>query len=556
MVKLTAKHYLDVKQTTTVFPAAGREVESVGPCCLDVNTKAAFIAKGREGGVWAGIWFTIAFAITPMGYWLFAGEPLLGAGMGLLIAGGFSPVILGFIYSWRNEVPMRFNRNTRKVYFQHRGRLYTSDWDSIRAYLKVQHGVVYGGGRVRDPQVNIEFEGQRGKSGTVLLMATGSLTLPEQTAAASLWEYIRLYMEEGPEILPKPKIQRRYDALAQMRRDLNPFPIRSNPHRLWLTELLILFPVRVLWFSVTYPTEIIYRSIADRLKLVTPLLPEMEEAGRCTESEESRRKRLANLLRDYDQQLHQAEHRLEALERSLLFQYDLQFVNPRHPTPRFVDGIPEGWFRVPLSDLVEFNPWHRLKAGRQIRYLPLDAVPENGMLFDREKLEWRGNQNGPTFRNGDVLIPAVSGSLEDGRVGLVDFLKGYDLPPSDKTFLQRLDGYEVGVGSADFIVMRGTSVSPGFAYCIAKDPRLQEYARTRLEADSGTARLPTSALAEFELPMPPPSLLKTFEDYTAKPFLRNILQLAAERERLLFLRGQLIKNCPWLVEAPVKTSFS
>lgn len=542
MVKPTAEDYLDVKQPIGFLPAAGREVDSIGPCCLDVNTKTAFLAKGREGGIWMGIWIGFAFTVPAIAYGTVAGDPVFGLWVGLFMSIAMIPFSLRLIYSWRKDVPMRFNRHTRKVYFQHRGKLYTSNWDGIRAYLNVQPGVVYGGGRVRDPQVNIEFEDEKGKSGTVFLMATRPLTMPEREAAASLWEYIRLYMEEGPEVLPEPQVPPRYDSLAEMRRDLTPFPLPSNARRSWLADLLLFFPFRLLWFAITYPTEIIYRFIADRIKVV-PLLPEMEKAGQCNESEETRRKRVSGLLSAYDERLQEIEHELERSEQSLLFHYYHEFVKPS-PPPRVIDGIPEGWYRVPLTDLVEFNPWHQPKRRRQIHYVPLEALPKSGMILERDKLQWLGDQTGRTFRNGDTLIPAVSPWLENGRVGFVDFLKGYDLSAPTRTFLQRLNGYEIGVGSNNLIVMRGTKVSPGLAYCIAKDPRLQEYARMRMKTGSGTAALPVSALAEFELPMPPIEAFRKFEKYTVRPFLRGIVQLAAERHRLLTARKQLIKNCP------------
>lgn len=47
------KEYLVPKQSIGIEPAADRNVEAVGPCCLDVNIKSAYIMMGR-GGAFGG----------------------------------------------------------------------------------------------------------------------------------------------------------------------------------------------------------------------------------------------------------------------------------------------------------------------------------------------------------------------------------------------------------------------------------------------------------------------------------------------------------------------
>jgi len=178
---------------------------------------------------------------------------------------------------WRNHIPIRFNRGTRKVYFHWKGTTYIEDWDTLRAYFKMQVGLSGVGAPIRDPQINIEFHDAQGHAFTVFVVGTERLGLTDEEQAATFWEYIRRYMEEGPQSVPAPDLDVWNPVQKSELLKLHwPFPVlRSTSWCWWPFDLLLWFPLRVVWFLITYPTEVLYYHLAKRMA-VNPFPEEME----------------------------------------------------------------------------------------------------------------------------------------------------------------------------------------------------------------------------------------------------------------------------------------
>jgi len=282
------KQYLDPKESLGVEPDADRNVERMTPCCLDVRPKNSYLmGRGRGGGAWWMIWLGMMCVVLgfPMSFYDGDIEKGIPAFLGLCAIGigGFGLSLLWPIHIWKNQLPMRFNRKTRKVYFHLKGNTYIEKWDELRAYLKIQHGVTAMGAPLRDPQINIEFHGDDGSTlFTVFLMGVDRISLPTDQQAPAFWEYIRRYMEEGPKGLPEPNLG------VWKPLDLNglylqntPFPIfKSKAKWVWPFEILFFFPLRFIWFSISYPTELIYYVVEKHVK-TKPFPPDMEAPCRC-----------------------------------------------------------------------------------------------------------------------------------------------------------------------------------------------------------------------------------------------------------------------------------
>lgn len=278
--------YLDTRQPLDIEPAAERNVERMTPCCLDINGKAACIVKARGGGAWWMIWMAMACLVPALVIPPFHSEPLEVYAASLTFA---SVACLGFgislyvwpIRVWRTHIPLRFSRKTRKVYFHWKGQTYIEDWDSIRAYLSVQMGVTGVGAPFQDPNISIEFHKTDGSLLTINLMGTDKRELTPDEMAAAFWEYIRRYMEDGPESVPAPDMDMWKPVEKKDLLKLHwPFPIINNP-KWWIWPIEIaLFPVRVVSYFISLPTEFLYYHLEKRMK-VDPFPPEMEEAGRC-----------------------------------------------------------------------------------------------------------------------------------------------------------------------------------------------------------------------------------------------------------------------------------
>jgi hypothetical protein len=196
----------------------------------------------------------------------------------------FSLSLLWPIHIWKNHYPIRFSRRTRKVYCHWNGKTYIEDWDTIKAYLQIKTDFNAHGAPSQTPQINIEFhndDGSVAEHSVIGLTGFGiGLTIDEKAAAT--WEYIRRYMEDGPEQLPEPDF--RIDkplAFNELLKVHSPFPILKNKEDpSWLIDIFINLPLQLLWFPIAYPTEVIYYFLDKHVEM-KPFPPEMDEPCRC-----------------------------------------------------------------------------------------------------------------------------------------------------------------------------------------------------------------------------------------------------------------------------------
>jgi hypothetical protein len=274
--------YLDPKQPLDIAPLADRNVERITEHCLDVNAKGAYIVKGRGGGAWWMIWLTMMSLVLSIPMCFFDGDIAKGLPAYLSLCGSLI-ILFGIslyvwpVRVWRNHIPIRFNRVNRKVYFHWKGTTYIEDWDTLRAYFKMQVGLSGVGAPIRDPQINIEFHDAQGNAFTVVVVGTERLGLTDEEQAATFWEYIRRYMEEGLQSVPAPDLDVWNPAEKSELLKLHwPLPVlRSTSWWWWPLDLLLWFPLRVVWFLITYPTEVLYYHLAKRMA-VNPFPEEME----------------------------------------------------------------------------------------------------------------------------------------------------------------------------------------------------------------------------------------------------------------------------------------
>lgn len=286
--------YLHPKWPLPIAPAADHIIERIGPCCLDVNGKSAYLMKGRGAGAWWMIWMAMMMSVGVMGALLifeiryFSTWQAMVRNMAFIFCTVSLPSLVAFglsllwpIYVWRNQRPLRFCRCARKIYFHYRGRTYVSDWDGVRAYLTVQRGVTASGVPLHDQQVNLEFPDGEGGTLTVLLMAPDRLDIPLTERPAAFWEYLRRYMEEGPAGLPAPTSTIRQGvSLREAFWEHFFWPPFKWPWR-WTRPLeLVLLPLRVVWFVLWFPTDVLYYHLARRLQ-VKPFPPELADAAVC-----------------------------------------------------------------------------------------------------------------------------------------------------------------------------------------------------------------------------------------------------------------------------------
>lgn len=239
-------------------------------------------------------------------------------------------------------------------------------------------------------------------------------------------------------------------------------------------------------------------------------------------------RRIADALSAYDDLIENNRRRIALLEQSARLLYREWFVHlrfPGHEHVKVVDGVPVGWGRKSVPDLIAINPKERIERGKEAWYVPMAALSETGMTVDRGDFERRTVHTTVKFRANDVLLARITPCLENGKTGFVYFL----------------DERDIACGSTEFIVLRGTSVSPYFVYCLARTYDFREHAIKSMIGSSGRQRVQVGCFDEYGVALPPSSLLSEFDGSVA-PMFKQIAVLDQQIERLGQARDLLLPH--------------
>lgn len=189
-----------------------------------------------------------------------------------------------------------------------------------------------------------------------------------------------------------------------------------------------------------------------------------------------------------------------------------------------IGWIPKGWAVDSVENLIEINPRITLKKGTVAPHADMKALPESGYSIDG--VVQKAYSGGTKFENRDVLFARITPCLENGKTGLVDFLK-----PK-----------EVGFGSTEFIVLREKDdIKMEFVACLARNSEFRLHAQQSMVGSSGRQRVQNACFSSFYLALPKDNgkLLKLFNETTAVNF-DNISILANECQTLAKLRDTLL----------------
>ena len=235
---------------------------------------------------------------------------------------------------------------------------------------------------------------------------------------------------------------------------------------------------------------------------------------------------IASILSAYDDLIENNRRRIALLEEAARLLYREWFVHfrfPGHEHVKIIDGLPEGWERLPASDAFAVNPRTDRNDEGTITYVPMAALSEVGMTIDRTPLEIRRKTTGVRFRNGDTLLARITPSLENGKTGFVQFLRDN----------------EVACGSTEFIVLRGHRVSNWFVYLTARQSDFRENAIRSMIGSSGRQRVQPNCLDRYQIAVPP-SALATLFDETVGNLFEQTANLDLQNQKLSQARDLLL----------------
>lgn len=276
--------------------------------------------------------------------------------------------------------------------------------------------------------------------------------------------------------------------------------IRSKPEKLvprFLRYFLISPTMQAQMLSWAYAgatRKALTKSMIESFKIPTPDLPIQQRIAHIlgTLDEKIELNRRMNLTLeemaaaifkswfiDFDPVRAKAEGRDPGLPADIAALFPDSFENSE------LGEIPKGWRVKHLPDAIEVNPSRSLSRGMTAPYVAMKEMPTR---LSRPTGWWRRKfGSGSKFQNGDVLLARITPCLENGKTTFVDFL----------------DGKEVGWGSTEYIVLCSKPPLPSeFTYCLARSERLREHAISNMTGTSGRQRVPATCFDRFPVVAP------------------------------------------------------
>ena len=184
--------------------------------------------------------------------------------------------------------------------------------------------------------------------------------------------------------------------------------------------------------------------------------------------------------------------------------------------------VPEGWEVKPLDKLIKVNPKTSLAKGTLAKYADMKSLPTTG--YSVSGIIEKEYSGGTKFVNSDVLLARITPCLENGKTGLVDFLK------TD----------EIGFGSTEFIVMRERGdIKHPFIACLARLNDFVNHCVHNMVGSSGRQRVQKDSLGHYFMAVPPKGMLTKFNDQTS-PSFHAVSKNSSQIENLVKLRDTLL----------------
>ena len=235
---------------------------------------------------------------------------------------------------------------------------------------------------------------------------------------------------------------------------------------------------------------------------------------------------IALVLSAYDDLIENNQKQIKLLEEAAQRLYKEWFVDLRFPgykDVKVVDGVPEGWKRCSLNDVITFNPKVSLDKNRIKQFVPMSALSTNSMVLNSSEYTTTLSNSGSKFQNGDTLLARITPCLENGKTA----------------FVYGIDSDEGAVGSTEYIVMRSKELNPYMVYILARTDDFRQYAVNSMSGSDGRQRVQVNKLMAYPFLKPTACLIEMFEKI-ADPIFTQIymkneqnIELQKARDRLL-----------------------
>lgn len=237
-------------------------------------------------------------------------------------------------------------------------------------------------------------------------------------------------------------------------------------------------------------------------------------------------KRIASILSAYDDLIENNQKQIKLLEEAAQRLYKEWFVDlcfPGHENVKIVDGVPEGWSRTRLDEVIEFNPKVSLTKERIKEFVPMSALSNTAMILDTNEITYTKSNSGSKFKNDDTIMARITPCLENGKIA----------------FVQELKSEEGAVGSTEYIVLRSRLLCPSMVYLLSRMQDFRKYAINNMSGSDGRQRVKVERLMEYEYLKPTNDLVCEFSSKVT-PMFKNIKHLSKLNAILREARDRLL----------------
>ncbi|WP_249978715.1 DUF6708 domain-containing protein, partial [Vreelandella olivaria] len=185
---------LSPKRRAARQPMQLGEVQEQTEHYLDLSSGAEE-GKGIFTGVWGMGTIYIFLIMSPVIFQDWEGALYVFTYTTVLVGITFAVFLLEVF--WPASSPLRFNRRTREIYFQDKGKLYHAPWDEAVAWMQESRTVTQYTGAMTETPLQLLLQRYNHPQDVIALQ----LNLPMGRTAETqgmLWEYLRCYMDNGP----------------------------------------------------------------------------------------------------------------------------------------------------------------------------------------------------------------------------------------------------------------------------------------------------------------------------------------------------------------------
>lgn len=237
-------------------------------------------------------------------------------------------------------------------------------------------------------------------------------------------------------------------------------------------------------------------------------------------------RRIADILSAYDDLIENNRKQIKLLEEAAQRLYKEWFVDLRFPGyehTKITDGVPEGWAKCSLGDVIEFDPKVQLAKDRVKQFVPMSALSTSSMVLDMAEFRETTPNSGSKFQNDDTLLARITPCLENGKTA---FVHGIQSP-------------EGAVGSTEYIVMRSKRLNPYMVYLHARTDGFRQSAINSMSGSDGRQRVKADKLQALPYLLPSATVVNQFGQFAAHIFElvfdlnEQTFQTAQARDRLL-----------------------